>query len=277
MKKIKFAPIILSLLFCIVGCANQAYPEVIHVVSTDYADLKTMERGSLDDLDIKAYETLPYDGYLCVVSKTNVYGNQAQAPQVVVNNERTTREHSYYGNNGYFIGRDYTEFASGITFFPFSGLQADQKGNALPTGRCVALLEPNNSGKRCFAVTSWNYHDISETANAVEIYELKFPTAENPCYASAKVCHVASGENALAATVCGDTIYVATENSLYLVTSEYEVEKIEVPEKWGYLSVNSMVCIGDILYIGTRFGVLTYDCIDGFFSWYPMSYSEHIK
>ena len=264
--------IVLAMLLAVslVSCRKDER-EYLSVTSTDYVNLERLELCSLDEQEfLDVWESNAYDAYYCFVSKTNTYGDQPE--RLVVNNSRTEHIHSCFGSSGYFVGADYTEFASGITFYTYTGMEPIA-GDELPEARCVALLSNEDTDQKCcYAVTSWNCFDPD--GDVTSVYRLDFPTEENG-YGCEKLCDVAEDDNAVAATMTDDNrIWILTDFSLYSVSTEGHVTVIDVPEQLPYLRVTSMVSIGDDLYIGTKYGVLVYDIADGRFLWYPVNYEE---
>lgn len=271
-KKILILFLAVFMLLSLNSCHN-GKSEFLYVTSTDYVNIDKIEIGSLNDLNVgDAFKSDEYDAFQCFVSKTNEYGDQPE--RLVVNNERAPHIYSCYGSNGYFVGSDYTEFAAGISFFTYTGV-ADNGGDALPTGRCIALLDCFETNKDyCYAVTSWNY--VDPDGNFISVYRLDYPKEDNEYrYSATKVCDVVSDDNAVAAVITNtNTIYVATDRALYSVSTEGNISQIDVPDKWQYLLVNSMVYIGESLYIGTKYGILLYDTGNRNFSWFPVDYNK---
>lgn len=259
------------LIFGGAGCASD--DQHLTVSSTDYVNLEYLKEGSLSDFkSLGASENEAYGGFQCYVSKTNWYADQPQ--RLVVNNDRANPLCSCFGANGYFVGANYTEFASGITFFTYTGVE-NAKGSPMPMGRCIALLE-NEDPDVCYAITSWNHFDEGQEANAIALWRLHFPTQQNDFqYSAEKICNIAKEDSAIAAVMTSTgKIMVATRDALYSVTTAGEALKLEIPDQWQDLLVNSMVAIEDRLYFGTKYGVLSYQPQDKCFSWYPVDYGK---
>lgn len=271
MKNIRKNSLILAIILLLFfpACGHQK-TEYISVTSTDYVNINRLKAGVLSEAIFQ--EEDPYPAYYCYVSKTNTYGDQAE--RLVVNNERGTHVHICYGNTGYFVGFDYSEYASGLAFFPYSGSSPIPQDTDLPTGRCVAILDSTAySQDHYYAVTSWNYYDLED--QAISVYLLQFLPDDDPRpYEIVKICDVAEEDAVAACRSDPDTIYVITNNSLYQVGVDGSVTSLEVPDEWWDLRVNSIVHIGGSLYIGTKFGSLVYHISEGYFSWFPVDYGE---
>ena len=277
----------ITLLICTVlltlvmfGCASES--QTLSVYSADY-DLTELKAADLDDQElVEPYGKDKYDGFYCWVSKSNDYMDQPQ--RLVVYNGRAEDEMicKCMGSNGYFVGFNRQEFASGIHFFRYTGnvIPKDEylAGSLLPTGRCVALLKDIGGHDICYAITTWNEWDADENSERVTLWRLNFPTEKNgDQYSAEKVCDIVEQETAIGAVLLpSGEILVATSSALYKVTTEGDVTQIEVPGKWEALCVNSMAVIENDVYIGTKYGVLSFQTQNNQFTWYPVDYSKII-
>ena len=139
--------------------------------------------------------------------------------------------------------------------------------------RCIALIKFTNN--TCFAVTSWNYYDEE---GAVSLYQISLFDSKDDSkkYTVEKICDI-SNDNAIVATIeNNEKIYVATNEALYIVKTNGDVSKINVPNAWTSLIINSMVEINGIIYIGTHCGVLQYEPNSDKFIWFPVEYENLI-
>lgn len=277
MKQLKVVILLLFVCLHTLSCSRGGDTLTIAVVSTDYS-IRELKAAPWDPEACDPSLDNPYWGYDCYVSKSNAYGDEI--PLLVVNNEQKTTVHELYGDNGYLLGSDWGEFAAGLHYYPYTGTDSATRPTTLLEDRCVALLAPppntdSYAGKHGYVVTGWN--KMLEPVQPTAVYVVHFPSEENEfqCYAE-KLCDV-SDDSAVASDMSQDgTIYVACDSSLYAVTLEGAVTEIPVPDGWWDSYVNSIVVIGDTLYIGSSFGVWTYD-ISGNrngFTWFPAPYEK---
>lgn len=80
--------------------------------------------------------------------------------------------------------------------------------------------------------------------------------------------------------------YIATESALLRVdasdylngnfNAEIEVKNYDVPQYWKELEINSMCLIGDMLYMGTQTGMLSYHVELKRYTYYPVDYETAI-
>ena len=175
LKKYNVVICAVLLLFVFSGCFSNA--KVLPVYSADYNVTELRAADLEKQAFVEPYGEDKFDGFYCWVSKSNEY--MQQSARLILENSRQQDNMSSLcmGSNGYFVGFDYKDFASGISFFSYSGMQMIA-GDPLPTGRCVALLELDNSNF-CYAVTSWNYFDDAEESNVVTLWRLHFPRKES--------------------------------------------------------------------------------------------------
>lgn len=270
MNKLKFIASICGILLVLsllCSCNNNL---VLNAFSTDYQNIDQLkaEEFNIEDICVKKSSDYEYSGYDCYVSKTSVNGFQ----KLIINNQQKSTISKISVKNGFVLGLNEGEFASGIMFYPATGV--DEKPQVLLEDRCIALIKSTNN--TFFSVTSWNYYGEER---AVSLYQISLFDSKNDSlkYTTEKICDI-SNDNAIAATmVNNEKIYVATNETLYIVKTNGDVSKINVPNAWTSLIINSMVEINGIIYIGTHCGVLQYEPNPDEFTWFPVEYENVIS
>ena len=81
--------------------------------------------------------------------------------------------------------------------------------------------------------------------------------------------------------------YIATETSLFRVnasaylngdtSAEITMREYRVPQYWESLEINSMCLIGDMLYMGTQRGLLSFHTDLERYTYYPVNYETAIN
>lgn len=256
-------------LSCLCACHSN-HSGTLTICSTDYniTELQEQELNREQYSHGTGTDILPYQ---CYVTASHTYGSMPR--RLVVNNSRPPRVHTCFGSNGYFVGMDYTEFAAGLVYRSYTGLDGSADTVDILPGRCVALIE--GDGTYCLAVTSWNCFEENENT---ALYRLGFPSEEGDDQPTVKkICDITPDYAYVAEQAEDGTVYVGTDNGLFAVTVDGTVTKLKVPEAWPDLGINSMVEMDDTLYIGTMYGVLEYNRGDGVFRWFPMPYEKVVE
>ena len=251
-----------------VSCNIDKSDEKICLISTDY-DLSELYAFPFDQSLTEKYEDEKYDAFYSYVSKTNEYGDVPET--LVVNKNRASHVQMINTISGFWVGFDYSEFASGIFFIPCSG--SIYEPTKLLDSRCIGLFESDTS-EYCYAITSWNFFD--EHTKGITLYRLISLNDEKECTAE-KVCDIALDSAISAIRTKNQSFLVASHTSLYLVTLEGNVTQIDVPDIWDDINVNSMVEVNGLIYIGSKYGVLEYDMSQNSFAWFPVDYDMIIK
>ena len=282
MKRFNRFSLILCLLTSILifsACSNKNY---LSVYSADYVNMDKLVAAEFDIEDIKSkiYTDYEYCGYDCVVSVSKVFVNGDDLHKTLVIKARQQTNVKMVGiTNGHIVGFDQGESASGIIFYPSSGrrTQLYQAPLQLLDDRCVGLFEVAGE-KSVYAITSWNYY--SDPAPApMTLYKISYVgttgETEEPIKVD-EVCSV-SEENAKVAMITdSNIIFVAGQTAMYSITLDGNITKIDVPEAWKYLIINSMVELEGYIYIGTHCGVIRYSPTSNEFTWFPVEYENVI-
>ena len=264
---ILIAIITLLIAFSLTSCSSA---ETISVRSTDYPHVTELKEAELNVEDIdQAIEDETNLGLFCGVSLSS--SEAGLEPALVINNYRLPSVSTLMGNGGYFVGMHYTEFMSGLYFYPYSGSTSIEPLK-LTDDVCVALLPiigadgvPDRDC--CYAVTSWNAYS-KDNAYCSTVYKLMFPKDTTTKPVMEKICELS--EPAVSATVCCGNIYVSTQDSLYEVSPNGDFTKLSVPSAWQKLGINSMVALNNEIFIGTAFGVLRFSPTSKNYSWFPL-------
>lgn len=265
--KIFVIAFMLNIFLNLISC-NQTTYKKIPIESTDY-DIAELKSVSFDKDMMTKYNNEEYEAYYSFVSKSNEYGDVSET--LVVNNNRSSHVQMINSISGFWVGFDYSEFASGIFFIPCSG--SVYEPTKLLDSRCIGLFESDTS-EYCYAITSWNFFD--EHTKGISLYRLISLNDEKECTAE-KVCDIALDSAISAIRTENQSFLVASHTSLYLVTLEGNVTQIDVPDIWDDIHVNSMVEVNGLIYIGSKYGVLEYDVSQNSFAWFPVDYDMIIK
>lgn len=277
----KFKKVLAVLLFVVLitfpSCSNDKNAERLLVRSTDYPKITLLHSAKLnaDKLETMRFDEA-YSGVACFVSKSNHYSGLRSA--LIINNDRDKHISAAYGNNGYFIGMNYSEFASGLYFYHYSGITSICDGK-VTDDICVALLPVTEqtdghiktNKKYCYAVTAWNYNTPDKTYSTT-VYKLVFPTSDELTFKAESVCEIPY--QAVAAAGFDGKIYIAMYDALYEVTYDGNYQKKDVPEEWSLLGINSMTELNGELFFGSAFGVLKYSPASDIFTWFPLDYDK---
>lgn len=272
LKEMTCILLLLAVMLTVLSC-NTASSRKIAVRSTDY-HVSELKASELSNEYLEKYSGDEYAAYVTYVSKTNAYGDMSE--ELVINNERDSLVHIQNSVGGFFVGLDYSEFASGVYFVPCSG--SNNKEQKLLENRCVGLFNRNSPDGHfddfCYAIISWNYFD--EDMPPVQLYKLFPPNDDGACHTE-MICEIAADSAVAAVQIEHDVFYIATASSMYKVNPEGEVTEIQVPAAWLRLRINSMVAIDDMIYIGSNYGVLQYSIQQDIFTWFPVEYEDVIK
>ena len=254
------------------SCARE---EFLVAYASDYGGAIEFTSGEfdLDKITAMRYSTSPYFNYSCYVSKNHGYGKRED--RLIVSNEWSETIKTIIAGSGWFVGVDYSEFLSGIMYYPstngreFGGMEPKM----VLGENCVGLFEINNE---LYAVTCYN--SSTEAPTNVSLYRLIYPTKENglKCYAE-KITEIPDVNFADAATVTDDgLIYVVTTEHFYSISTDGTVTNIDVPEEWMYLCKDSIVEVNRDIYVGTHCGILRYEPDMDKFTWFPADYENMI-
>ena len=181
------------------SCARE---ESLVAYATDYVGEIKFTSGEFDIDKIIAMRrsTSPYFNYTCYVSKNEGYDKRED--RLIVSNEWSETIKTIIAGSGWFVGVDYSEFLSGIMYYPstngreFGGMEPKM----VLGENCVGLFEINNE---LYAVTCYN--SCTEAPTNVSLYRLIYPTKENglKCYAE-KITEIPDVNFANAATATDD-------------------------------------------------------------------------
>ena len=254
------------------SCARE---ESLVAYASDYGGAIefTSDIFDVDKIIAMRRSTSPYFNYTCYVSKNHGYGKRED--RLVVSNECSETIKTIIAGSGWFVGVDYSEFLSGIMYYPstngreFGGMEPKMVLGEI----CVGLFEINNE---LYAVTCYN--SCTEAPTKVSLYRLIYPTKENglKCYAE-KITEIPDVNFADAATVTDDgLIYVVTTEHFYSISTDGTVTNIDVPEEWMYLCKDSIVEVNRDIYVGTHCGILRYEPDMDKFTWFPADYENMI-
>lgn len=270
----KFIVILLAFIICLhLSSCNQR--EIVVAYSTDYVgEIKfKSDIFDVDKIIAMRYSTSPYFYYTCHVSKNEGYDKRED--RLVVSNKCSEKIKTVIAGSGWFVGVDYSEFLSGIMYYPStSGRELGGMEPKMVLGEnCVGLFEINNE---LYAVTCYN--SWTEDPTNVSLYRLIYPTKENglKCYAE-KITEIPDVNFANAATATDDClIYVVTTERFYSITTDGTVTQIMVPEEWIYLVKDSVVEVSGDIYVGSHCGILRYEPDADKFTWFPADYKDII-
>lgn len=269
MKALHKGIIVLALLLCTLLLLSSCDGTLtLEVRSTDY-DVSVLTASELNDAIFERHTSDQYNVFYSYVSVTNSYGDANK--MLVINNERDSHLRKADSIGGYFVGLDHAEFASGIYFIPCSGsMKAD--AHKVSDSRCVGLFDGPISGEYCYAITAWNAFGEEE---AVKLCKLISPI-DGACDVEI-ICDIALGDAIACTRTSNSDFYVITESSFYSVTTDGIVTKIQVPSQWRNLQVTSIVEIENMIYIGTKYGVLEYSILEDEFVWFPVEYEKAVN
>ena len=111
--------------------------------ASDYGGAIEFTSGEfdLDKIIAMRYSTSPYFNYTCYVSKNEGYDKRED--RLVVSNECSEKIKTVIAGSGWFVGVDYSEFLSGIMYYPstngreFGGMEPKM----VLGENCVGLFE----------------------------------------------------------------------------------------------------------------------------------------
>jgi hypothetical protein len=255
--------IVAVLLLCILftSCSGKQGEYDIRVIST-YPYLEGLSEGTYSTPSDDPND--PYKNCLCVVSE--FYGNLLITDKI-----------------------SYENFVSGVSykksFLDYWGdetglFHQDENGdNEVITTESLIAIIPCANGEDFLAVTGGIYggrlHLIvgGESADDHEIISLSgMPQAFS---------YTDINENE------AGCFFIATEKALLRVDAsaylngdpngKIAVKEYRVPKYWGHLEINSMCLIGDMLYMGTQKGMLSFYVELERYAYYPVDYETAIN
>ena len=261
MKYLKKVVAILVLSVLLTSCANKKTEYDIRVIST-YPYLEGLSEGSYSQTQDDT-NTL-YENCRCVVSE--FYGNLLITDKISY--ENSVSGVSYKISFGNYWG-DETGF-----------FRQDENGdNEVITTESLVGIIPCANGEAFLAITGGIYGGklnlivCGEDADNYETVSLRgMPQAFS--YADGRETEFGC-------------FYIATEKSLLRVNAsaylngdrnaEITVKEYRVPKYWENLEINSMCLIGDMLYMGTQRGILSFYTELERYAYYPVDYETAIN
>lgn len=262
MKYLKKIVSVFLLLIFLSSCGGKQEKYDINVLST-YPYLKGLSEGTyssrLTDPDD------PYQDCLCVVSE--FYGNLLITDKISYENSISGIEHKisfahYWGDE------------TGL-FYP------NENGeNQIITTESVLGLIPCQNGEAFLALTGGIYGGRLYRIVCGEEEQEHDPVAFSGIPQAFSYTDPEEGNVSGYFYIATETALVRIDASAYLngdVNAQISVREYKVPQYWESLEINSMCLIGNVLYMGTQDGMLSFHTELERYAYYPINYETAIN
>ncbi|MBQ3490274.1 MAG: hypothetical protein IJA86_06770 [Clostridia bacterium] len=259
MKYFKSFTVCFLILLLFTSCGNKKTDYDICVIST-YPHLEGLSEGSYS-----SDPNSPYKDCRCVVSE--FYGNLLITDKISYGNaiSGVTDKKSfgnYWGDETGFFHQDEDGNNEIITTESFIGMIPCVQGDAL-----IAVTGGIYGGNLHLIVCEQNPED-HRTVSLVGMPKAFSYTDAVPMGTDSRYFYIAT-----------ETALLRVDASEYLngnMSAEIHVQKYDVPKYWKQLEINSMCQIGDMLYMGTQTGVLSFHEELKRYTYYPVDYETAI-
>ncbi len=262
--------LLLCFLLLLPSCARG---ESLEVVSDDFPNMKYLKSGEYDQEEIKnsmfvdynknykhAYKVSEKDGKLLISEGID---DEYQAATLV------------NCDNGYFVAVDVGEFDSWVVYYDYR--TGDHNDHSAPEGRLVTNYNPFKfeqiDSRNIYLITRTYIHweDRDSFDNSV-VYKLWLSDTESE-WQWEELPNVVDGlPVASFYHPESELLYLVTKEGLFAVDEKGELTAYEVPEDlWSHMALTSVVRIGDMIYVGSCFGIYASPVDGGNSIWYPLS------